>query len=118
MAGTLTLGGMADGLLAGELVIGPASMNGKQAISEILNVTLEAKVEQSFKVPSEAVAFACVFTFVGYSSVPSVKIGSNLVAVGYPVPAAGWMTLPLETGVTELKFKSETATSMFTLIFV
>jgi hypothetical protein len=118
MAGTLTLGGMADGLLIGEVVIGPASMNGNQAISEILNLTLEAKVEQSVKVPSEAVAFACVFTFVALSGAPSVKLGSNLVAVGYPIPARGWLALPIESGTTELKFKSETATSMFQLVFI
>ena len=117
MAGSLTLGGMADGLLAGELVIGPASMNGKQAISEVLNVILAANVDSTIVVPSEAVGYCCIFEG---SSAAEIKIGSNLIgtANGMPVSAQGFLALPLWSGITELKFKSAAPPSMFQLVFI
>lgn len=119
MAGTLTLGGMADGLLIGNVDIGPASMNGKRAIGEIIEVVLETNVDYVIKVPSEAEAFAVMFTFSA-SSKPEVKIGSNLsaTATGFPVPAQGFMALPIYTGTTELKFKAPTPPGAFQLVFI
>lgn len=118
MAGTLTLGGMADGLLVGQETIGPLSMNGKRAIGKIEEVTLEANVDYVVKVPSEAVAYAVTFTFA--SSAPEVKVGSNLVttANGMPIPAQGFMAAPVVSGMTELKFKAVSPPSVFQLVFI
>jgi hypothetical protein len=118
MAGTLTLGGMADGLLVGQETVGPLSMNGKRAIGKIEEVTLEANVDYTIKVPSEAVAYAISFTFT--TSSPEVKIGSNLVMTtnGMPVPSQGFFAAPLLSTITELKFKAATPPSAFQLIFI
>ena len=118
MAGTLTLGGMADGLLSGQVTVGPFSMNGKQAISEVINVELAANVDTAIKVPPEAVAYAVSFAFV--SSPAEVKLGSNLSATstGLSVLAQGFIALPLNTGVTEVKFRSPGPPPTFQLIFI
>jgi hypothetical protein len=93
-------------------------MNGKQAISEIINVELAANVDSSFKVPPEAVAYAVSFSFVG--SPAEVKLGSNLsaTATGLVVNAQGFVALPLGSGVTEVKFRSTGTPPTFQLIFI
>ena len=118
MSGTLSLGGMADGLLIGQVIVGPSTMAGKAAISEIINVSLEANVDFAVKVPAEAVAYAVTFTFTG--SPAEVKIGSNLVTTtnGMPVPASGWLCLPIYSTMTELKFKAATPPSIFQVVFI
>jgi hypothetical protein len=118
MAGTLSLGGMADGLLVGQVIIGPSTMGGKAAISEIINVSLEANVDFAIKVPAEAVAYAVTFTFA--SAPAEVKIGSNLITTtnGMPVPASGWLCNPLYSTITELKFKAATPPSIFQVVFI
>jgi hypothetical protein len=110
---------MADGLLAGQVTLGPWSMSGKEAISEVLNVTLTANVDYAVQVPSAAVAFACSFTFEGEAG-PELKLGSNLnpTTGGFPVKAEGFMVLPLASGVTELKFRAATAPPVFQLAFI
>ena len=119
MSGTLTLGGMADGLLIGQETVGPLSMNGKRALGKIEEVTLEANVDYVIKVPSEAVAYAIAFTFSASSS-PEVKVGSNLVTTtnGMPVPSQGFFAAPLLSTITELKFKAVTPPSAFQLVFI
>lgn len=119
MPGSLTIGGMADGLLAGQLVVGPSTMAGKAAISEVLNVTLVANTDYVIPVPAEAVAWAAVFTFSG-TTPGEVKVGSNLVSTanGMPVPAQGWIAAPIYTGLTELKFKAVTPPPVFNVVFI
>jgi hypothetical protein len=119
MAGSLTLGGMADGLLAGQITIGPSTIAGKAANSEMLNVELVANIDTVVKVPPEAVAFAVLFTFAA-TSPAEVKIRTNLnnADVGLPVPASGWLQMPVASGVTELKFKAASPTAFFQLVFV
>lgn len=119
MAGSLTLAGMADGLLAGQVIIGPNTMSGKEAISEVLNVELAANVDTVVKVPSQAVAFACVFTFQGETG-SELKLGSNLsvTTTGFPVKAEGFLALPLASGTTELKFRAASPPATFQLFFI
>jgi hypothetical protein len=119
MPGSLTGGGMADGLLAGNVDLGPWFMAGKEAISEIINVVLEANVDTTVKVPLGATAFACSFTFKGEPG-PEMKLGSNLnaTATGFPVKAEGFLILPLASGCTELKFKAATAPPVFQICFI
>ena len=120
MAGALTLGGMADGLLIGQTIIGPNTMAGKRAIGEILEIELVANTDYTIKVPSEAVAYAISFTFSSSGAATEVKVGSNLVATtnGMPVPAQGWMVVPIISGLTELKLKAPSAPAAFNLTFV
>jgi hypothetical protein len=119
MAGSLNLGGMADGLLIGQVTIGPSTVSGKEAISEVISITLEANVDFVVKVPTNAVQFACIFTFEP-TNPGEVKIGSNLSATttGFPVLAQGFLSLPLTSGTTELKFKSATPPPVFSLVFI
>jgi hypothetical protein len=119
MAGSLTLSGMADGLLSGQVTFGPSTMAGKVANSEILNIELVANTDYVVKVPSEAVAFGVFFTFEA-TSAPELKLGSNLsaTATGFPVPAQGFACLPLYLGTTELKFKAVSPPPVFQLAFV
>lgn len=119
MAGQLTLGGLADGLLIGELVIGPSTMAGTEAISEVFNVELAANVDYVVKVPAGAKAFACVFTFSGEPG-PELKLGSNLSATttGFATVAQGFLAFPVYSGVTELKFKSAAPPPTFQVTFI
>jgi hypothetical protein len=119
MAGSLTLGGMADGLVAGQVTVGPSTMTGKQAISEVINLELEANVDKKIAVPPEAVAFAFLFTFTG-SEGPEVKLRTNKNEAdgGFPLIAQGWGAMPLAAGIKELIFKAATAPKLFQLVFV
>ena len=120
MAGTLTLGGMSDGVLVGEIVIGPNSINGNRAIGDVLEITLEANVDYTVKVPSEAQAFAVIFSYGKGGTAGEVKVGSNLVATanGFPIPSESWFGGRLWSGITELKFKAASPPAAFNLVFV
>lgn len=118
MAGSLTLGGMAAGQPGGSLTFGPMTVAGTEAVSEVVNVALEANVDFAVKVPSGAKQWAAFFT--AGSSAPEVKVGSNLIttANGMPVPALGFVSAPVLSGMTEVKFKAVSPPSMFQLVFV
>lgn len=119
MAGSLTIGGMADGLLIGNVTIGPSTITGKAQISEIINCELTANTDFVVKVPTEAVAFAVIFTYTGESP-GEVKFRTNLDIgdAGIPVPSQGFAALGIYSGVTELKFKSTSPPPVFQLVFV
>lgn len=119
MAGSLTLAGMADGLLSGQATFGPSTVSGTEAISETLNVTLEPNVDYVVKVPSAAVQFACFFTYRGEGG-PEMKLGSNLnvTSGGFPIRAEGFVSGSIASGVTELKFKAASPPPTFQLCFV
>lgn len=118
MAGSLTLGGMSAGQLAGSMTLGPATVTGKTIGSEVIEITLEANVDFAVKIPPEKTQWAVFFTFA--SSAPEVKVGSNLVttANGMPVPAQGFVSAPIVSGMTELKFKAVSPPSVFQLVFI
>jgi len=119
MAGSLTLAGMADGLLIGQVTVGPNTMTGAESISEVINCELATNVDFVVKVPTNARAFACMFTFGGEAP-PELKLGSNLSATstGFVTTAQGFLALPLTTGVTELKFKAPSPPPVFQLVFI
>jgi hypothetical protein len=119
MAGSLTLGGMADGLLIGQVTVGPSTVSGKAAISEIVNCELTPNVDFAVKVPPEAVQFAVVFTFTG-GEAPAVTLRTNLNTgdTGFPIPAQGWFALPVASSVTELRFKTSAPPPVFQLTFI
>jgi hypothetical protein len=119
MAGSLTLGGMADGLLIGQVTVGPSTVAGKAAISEIINCELTPNTDFVVKVPPEAVQFAGIFTFSGETAT-QVTLRTNLNAgdTGLPVPAQGWFSMPVGSGVTELRFKASSPPPVFQLTFI
>lgn len=119
MAGSLTLAGMADGLLIGQVTVGPNTMTGAESISEVVNCELTANVDFTVNVPANARAFAAMFTFSGESP-PELKIGSNLspTSTGFVTTAQGFLALPLTTAVTELKFKSASPPPVFQIVFI
>jgi hypothetical protein len=119
MAGSLTVGGMADGLVIGQVTIGPSTMTGKQAISDVVNIELAANTDFKVSVPPEAVAFAFLFTFSG-SEAPEVKLRTdkNEGDGGYPLIAQGWGAMPLAASIKTLIFKAATAPKLFQLVFV
>lgn len=119
MSGSLTLGGMADGLLIGQVTVGPATMAGAESISEVINCELVANTDFVVKVPVNARAFACIFTFSGESP-PELKLGSNLSATstGFATTAQGFLALPLYSGITELKFKAAAVPPVFQVVFI
>ena len=120
MAGSLTLGGMADGTLSGNYDYGPLTVAGKRVISEVREVVLEANVDYSIKVPSEAVQWAAFFTFPGTGSGGEVKVGSNVAsttaAIGFP--AQGFKSEPILSSTTELKFRAPSPPAAFNVVFV
>lgn len=119
MSGTLSLVGMADGLLIGNVDVGPVTTNGKRVIGEILEVQLEANVDYVVKIPSEAVSYALVFTFSTVTP-GEIRVGSNLVATasGMPVATTSWFKTDVPSGMTELKFKASAPPAAFQLIFI
>ncbi len=118
MAGTLTLGGMADGTAAGNLDFGPNTVNGLRIIGKVVEVKLEANVDFTITVPSEAVQWAAFFNTA--ASAPEVKVGSNLIATtsGMPVSAKGHLSVPVAAGMTELKLKAASPPEPFNVVFV
>jgi hypothetical protein len=110
---------MADGLLIGQITVGPSTVSGKAAISEVVNVELVSNTDFVVKLPPEAAQFAGVFTFTGESAV-EVKLRTNLNNgdAGLPIPAQGWFSLPVYGGVTELKFKASAVPPVFQLTVI
>jgi hypothetical protein len=101
MAGSLTIGGSSDGLLAGSNVIGPVTINGKTILGDRWAQPLAAG-DNTFQVPNEATAALVVFPFTLEG--PEVKIRTNLDALdgGLPVPASGFAVFPLLAAVTSV----------------
>lgn len=119
MAGSLTLGGIADGLLIGQVTIGPNTVSGKAAIGEVINCELTPNVDFVIKVPSEAVQFACIFTFAGEGATAvSFRTNLNSSDTGFPIPAQGWCSMPVASGVTELRLKAPSPPPLFQITFI
>jgi hypothetical protein len=59
MAGTITIGGEANGLLSGAKTIGPLTITGSAVVGEVLDVTLSAG-NNTIAVPSTATACVIV----------------------------------------------------------
>jgi hypothetical protein len=119
MAGSLTLGGMADGLLIGQVTVGPNTVSGKAAISEIINCELAPNTDFVVRVPGEAVQVAGIFT-IGGEQVSQVTLRTNLDSgdTGLAMLAQGFFSLPLASGVTELRFRAVSPPDTFQVIFI
>lgn len=71
MAGTLTLSGLAAGLLSGQKVIGPYTVTGTATVGTVLDATL-ASGDNTFAIPSGATAVA---VFVSSANTAVLKVG-------------------------------------------
>jgi hypothetical protein len=100
MAGTLTIGGLAAGLLTGQKVIGPVTMTGSAVIGTVTDLTL-ASGDNTIAVPAGATA---VMIELPASSVVELKLRTNLNSsdAGTPFGPSGFVVLPVYSGTTSL----------------
>ena len=119
MSGTLTVSGMAAGLVSGEKLIGPVTTSGSNTIGQIDDATLAAG-DNTFAVPSGAVAVA-----IFLSSAPSVtvKVRTNLNTGDggleiAPVSGTPWFKMDLVTGTTSIILNSSGSLSGVELTFI
>lgn len=100
MAGTLTISGLATGLISGQNIIGPVSMTGVSTEGERLDVTLVSG-DNTIAVPSGAVAALVV---ISSSNTSELKLRTNLNSGdgGTPLGATGFAVWPLYAGTTSL----------------
>jgi hypothetical protein len=117
MAGAITLGGEAAGLLSGAKQIGPSTMVGKAIIGTVTDLTI-ASGDNTVSVPTGAAAVAIIFSLI-YEA-PEVKVRTNLDALdgGLPMPAQGWMAFPLLAGVTSIILHSTSGAGSAELTFI
>lgn len=119
MAGTLTVSGMAAGLVSGEKLIGPVTTTGDNVIGQIDDATLNSG-DNTFSVPSGAIKVAI---FLSSAPAVTVKIRTNLNSAdaGLPIaPVSGtpWFVMDLVTGVTEIILNSSGSLPEVELTFI
>ena len=119
MPGTLTVSGMAAGLVSGEKLIGPVTSTGNNLIGQIDDATLVAG-DNTFAVPAGAVKVA---VFLGSAPAVTVKVRTNLNALeaGLPIaPVSGtpWFAMDLTTGVTSIILNSSGSLPGIELTFI
>lgn len=100
MAGTLTVTGLAAGLLSGEKVIGPLTLTGSALIGTILDEPL-AVGDNTLAVPEGAAACLIVLPSAN-TSVLRLRTSTNPADTGVPFGPSGWLVLPIASGVTSL----------------
>lgn len=100
MAGTLTVGGLAAGLLTGEKVIGPLTDTGSAVVGQIIDIPL-ASGDNTISVPTGATH---VLIELPATNALQLKIRTNLNSgdAGMPIGPTGWVKLPLYTGTTSV----------------
>jgi len=100
MAGTLTLSGLAAGLLTGEKVIGPLTDTGTAVVGQIQDLTL-ASGDNTLTVPTGATHIAIQLPATNSLT---LKIRTNLNSSdgGMPIGPTGFVKLPLPSGTTSV----------------
>lgn len=116
MAGTLTISGMAAGLLTGQKTIGPITMTGNQVIGQITDLTLAAG-DNTIQVPSGATA---VLIELGATNTSELKLRTNLDNTdgGAPFGPTGFVVWPLYTGTTSLIINAASSGGTIELSFI
>lgn len=109
MAGTLTVAGLASGLLSGEKTIGPITMVGSAAIGEIRDLSL-ASGDNSVPVPAGATAV--VIAAPAGTGTLTLRTNLNAADGGLPFGPAGWLAMPLIAGTTSLILGASSSTSV------
>jgi len=99
MSGTLTVTGLATGLLSGEKVIGPITMSGSATVGEIRDLALAAGDNT---IPVPAGASAVVVVVAPTSGTISLRTNLNSTDAGLPFGPTGWLAIALASGTTSL----------------
>ena len=115
MAGSLTLGGMADNLPAGGFLVGPVTVSGTKSTPEIMNIELTSGVALKVPLPPEARQWAVFFQFAG-AAPGEVFIECGTVEMG--IPARDFACSPIPAGVTEMYFFAASAPKLFQLVVI
>jgi len=99
MSGTLTVTGLATGLLSGEKVIGPITMSGSATIGEVRDLNFTAG-DNTIPVPAGATAVVVVMQPT--SGTFSLRTNLNTSDAGLPFGPTGWLVISLASGTTSL----------------
>lgn len=116
MAGTLTITGLAAGLLSGEKVIGPLTLTGSAVVGTILDEPLAAG-DNTIAVPSGATA-ALVVLPSGNTSALKLRTSANPADTGVPFGPTGWLVLPIASGVSSLIINAASQVASIEVSFI
>jgi len=100
MSGTLTVTGLATGLLSGEKVIGPITMSGTATVGEVRDLVL-APGDNTIPVPAGATAAVVVLAATSGITF-SLRTNLNSTDAGLPFGPTGWSAIALASGTTSL----------------
>lgn len=116
MAGTLTVGGLASGLLTGQKIIGPLTDTGSATVGQVTDLSL-ASGDNTLSVPAGATH---VLIELPATNALELKIRSNLNASdgGLPIGPTGWVKVPLFTGTTSLIINAAGSTGTIEATFI
>lgn len=117
MAGSLTITGMASGLLSGQKIIGPITMTGGAIVSQISSATLSTG-DNTFTIPTSATGVAIAFSITNTYEL-KVRTNLNVIDGGMPVnPAGPWMAWALYPGTTSIVINAATGGATVELSFI
>jgi hypothetical protein len=119
LSGTLTIEGMAAGLVSGEKVIGPITTTGSSVVGSIIDATLSSG-DNTFAVPVGATSVAI---FLGQAPSATVKLRTNLNSTDggleiAPVAVTQWAKFDLVTGTTSVILNASTTVTGVELQFI
>lgn len=116
MAGTLTVGGLAAGLLTGEKVIGPITDTGAAVIGQVTDMSL-ASGDNTISVP---VGATHVLIVLPATNALELKIRTNLNSgdAGMPLGPTGWVKFPLYAGTTQVIINAPGSTGPLEATFI
>ena len=116
MAGTLTINGLAAGLVTGEKIIGPITDSGSAVVGQITDLTLSSG-DNTVTVPTGATH---VLIVVGSTNTVQLKLRTNLNSGdgGTPFGPTGFVKWPLYTGTTSLIINAASGGATIELSFI
>ena len=116
MAGTMTIGGSAPGLLTGTKTIGPITDVGTAVVGTVTDVTLSSG-DNTITVPSGATH---VLIELPATNTVTLKVRSNLNSSdgGMPVGPTGFVKLPLPAGTTSVIINAASTTGAIEATFI
>lgn len=116
MAGTLTVGGLAAGLLTGVKQIGPLTDIGTAVIGTVTDLTLAAG-DNAIAVPSGATHV--LIELPASSTVPlNLRTNLNPGDGGLPFGPSGWLKVPLVSGTTSLIINAASSGGVIEATFI
>jgi hypothetical protein len=117
MAGSLTISGLAAGLVSGQKIIGPNTMVGSATVGQVTDYTLTTG-DNTFTVPTGAYAVA-VFLPSTNSSAITVRTNLDSGDTGLAVnPVGPWFVWPFASGTTSLILHAAAGGAVIELSFI